>query len=48
MSNDKKQSNPHNNIFKRIMSDVEVAKDFMRQFLPKEILKDLDLDYLRI
>ncbi len=39
---------PHDAFFKRLFGDVEVAADFLRNYLPAEILARLDLDTLQL
>ncbi|MGH9936891.1 MAG: Rpn family recombination-promoting nuclease/putative transposase, partial [Blastocatellia bacterium] len=39
---------PHDSFFKRLFGDLTVAADFMRCYLPTEILSRLELGTLRI
>ncbi|NSW92272.1 MAG: Rpn family recombination-promoting nuclease/putative transposase [Firmicutes bacterium] len=39
-------SKPHDKFFKETLSDLEITKDFMLNYLPKEILEIIDLDNL--
>ncbi len=39
---------PHDAFFKRLFGDLEVAADFLRNYLPAEILSRLDLDTLEL
>lgn len=39
---------PHDKFFKQSMSDMRVAKDFLQQHLPEEILKKTDLNTLMV
>ena len=41
-----KLQNPHDKFFKETFSDVEVAKDFLNNYLPEDILKVIDVDTL--
>ncbi len=43
-----KISNPHDRLFREIWSDRDVAKDFLRNYLPEKILKLTDLATLEI
>jgi len=40
--------NPHDMFFKKTMADKETAKDFLQNYLPKKVLKHIDLDKLKI
>lgn len=40
--------NKHDKFFKDTMADVRVAKDFFKRYLPKEILKQLDLTSMKL
>lgn len=40
--------NPHDKFFKEIMSDINMAKDFISNYLPKEVVKITDLDTLKL
>lgn len=44
--NDKveKVDNPHDKIFKKMFGDIEVATDFLKNYLPKELLEITDLN----
>ncbi|NLH36605.1 MAG: Rpn family recombination-promoting nuclease/putative transposase, partial [Thermotogaceae bacterium] len=39
-------TNPHDAFFKFMFGDVEVAQDFLQNYLPTEIAKVVDLKYL--
>ena len=39
---------PHDSFFKHLMSNPKNVRDFIRAFLPSEIVKDLDLENLKI
>ncbi|KXB09173.1 hypothetical protein AKJ60_00820 [candidate division MSBL1 archaeon SCGC-AAA385M11] len=39
---------PHDNVVKNILGREEVARDFVRYYLPEEISKDLDLETLEV
>ncbi len=41
-------STPHDRFFKRFFGDLEVAKDFLSNYLPDEILSRLELDTLQL
>jgi len=43
-----KVQNPHDKFFKETFSNVEVARDFMQNYLPEPILKIVDLQTLDI
>ncbi len=43
-----KINTPHDAFFKRLFGDLEVAADFLRNYLPAEILSRLDLDTLEL
>jgi len=38
--------NPHDLFFKRIFSDIRIARDFLWNYLPQEAVEIVDLDYL--
>ena len=38
--------NPHDRFFKRIFSDIRIARDFLWNYLPQEAVEIVDLDYL--
>jgi len=38
-----KIQNPHDKFFKETFSNVEVAKDFVRNYLPKSIVEIIDM-----
>ena len=40
--------NPHDKLFKRTLGDKEVAKDFLENYLPDHILKEVDLTTINI
>lgn len=40
-------NNPHNNYFISVFSNLEIARDFIRTFLPEKITSELDLRTLR-
>jgi predicted transposase/invertase (TIGR01784 family) len=48
MSETNEIKNPHDKTFKEIMSDTSIAKDFIKNYLPPEILKQIDLNKLEI
>jgi len=35
---------PHDKFFKETLSDLETAKDFMKNYLPKDLLGIIDLE----
>jgi predicted transposase YdaD len=39
-----KRQNPHDKFFKETFSNVEVARDFIKNYLPESILKIIDLE----
>jgi predicted transposase/invertase (TIGR01784 family) len=39
---------PHDSFFKRLFGNLEIAVDFLRNYLPPEILAHLDLDTLKL
>lgn len=39
--------NPHDKLFKALMSDMEAAAKFLSEFLPPEIVKQLDLNNIQ-
>ena len=39
---------PHDNFFKRLFGDLAVASDFMLNYLPPELLTQIELDTLKI
>ncbi|PKM75317.1 MAG: hypothetical protein CVU92_01985 [Firmicutes bacterium HGW-Firmicutes-17] len=39
-----KMQNPHDRFFKEGFSNVEVARDFIENYLPESILKIIDLE----
>ena len=39
---------PHDGFFKRLFGNLEVAADFLRNYLPEEILSRFDLDTLQL
>ena len=39
---------PHDSFFKHIMSNPQNVRDFIRAFLPEEIVKNLDLENIKI
>jgi len=43
-----KIQNPHDKFFKETFSNLEVARDFMENYLPEPILKIVDLNELEI
>lgn len=43
-----KIQNPHDKFFKETFSNVEVARDFMKNYRPKLILKIIDLQTFEI
>jgi len=40
--------NPHDTLFKRTLGDKEVAKDFLKRYLPENILDEVDLTDINI
>ncbi len=40
-------NNIHDKFFKSIMSNIEVARDFFKTFLPKDVLNTIDLNTLK-
>ncbi|SHF12553.1 Rpn family recombination-promoting nuclease/putative transposase [Caloramator proteoclasticus] len=43
-----KIQNPHDKFFKEVFSNIEVAKDFIINYVPKEIVEIIDLDTLSL
>ncbi|SKA96162.1 conserved hypothetical protein (putative transposase or invertase) [Caloramator quimbayensis] len=43
-----KLQNPHDKFFKETFSNIEVAKDFIRNYIPANIIKIIDLDTLEL
>ncbi|MCX7951838.1 MAG: Rpn family recombination-promoting nuclease/putative transposase [Clostridiales bacterium] len=43
-----KLQNPHDKFFKETFSNLEVAKDFIQNYLPESIVKIIDLDTLEL
>jgi predicted transposase YdaD len=41
-----KIQNPHDRFFKETFGKVEVAKDFLNNYLPENIIKVIDVDTL--
>lgn len=39
-------NNPHDKFFKETLSDIETTKDFMKNYLPKDLLSVIDLEKL--
>lgn len=35
-------NNPHDKFFKETLSDIETTKDFMKNYLPKDLLSVID------
>ncbi|MEZ4906595.1 MAG: Rpn family recombination-promoting nuclease/putative transposase [Saprospiraceae bacterium] len=44
----KKINNPHDKFFKAMMAEKDVAIDFLRQFLPKDVIELIDLDTISV
>lgn len=40
--------NPHDSLFKRTLGDKEVAVDFLQNYLPDNILKEIDLTDIKV
>ena len=40
--------NPHDTLFKRTLGDKEVAKDFLKRYLPENIFDEVDLTDINI
>ena len=40
--------NPHDTLFKRTLGDKEVARNFLENYLPDHILKEVDLTTISI
>jgi len=40
--------NPHDSLFKRTLGDKEVAVDFLENYLPNSILKEIDLTDIKV
>ena len=38
----------HNNLFQNILGREDMARDFVRYYMPQEIVCDLDLDSLEV
>lgn len=45
---DEKISKAHDHVVKNILGREDVARDFVRYYLPEEITKDLDLNTLSV
>ena len=43
-----KLQNPHDRVFKEVFSDISITKDFIQNYLPKEMVKLLDLDSIQL
>lgn len=43
-----KLQNPHDRVFKEVFSDISITKDFIQSYLPKEMVKLLDLDSIQL
>ncbi|RMG18937.1 MAG: hypothetical protein D6730_22285, partial [Bacteroidetes bacterium] len=43
-----KTHKPHDQLFKQVFGDKEVARDFLRNFLPAPLRQNLQLDRLRL
>jgi len=43
-----KLSGKHDEFFKHWMSDITIARDYIRQFLPEHVVNKLDLESLRL
>ena len=41
-------NNPHDKFFKESLSNLETARGFMKNYLPQDLLKLLDLDNIMI
>ena len=41
-------SNPHDSLFKATFTDRKIAADYIRNFLPQELVRDLDLESLSL
>ncbi|WP_113075622.1 Rpn family recombination-promoting nuclease/putative transposase [Petrotoga sp. 9PW.55.5.1] len=39
-------NNPHDAFFKRNFGDIEVAKDFLRNYLPEKVAQAIDLEHI--
>ena len=39
---------PHDSFFKQLMSNPQNVRDFIKAFLPEEIVRNLDLENLKI
>src|SRR4051812_22998721 len=42
------KTTPHDQFFKRLFGNPEIATDFLRNYLPEEILARIDLETLRL
>jgi len=40
--------NPHDKLFRKTWSNIDVAKDYLNNYLPGPLLKRIDLDSLEI
>ena len=40
--------NPYDSLFKRTLGDKEVAVDFLKNYLPNNILKEIDLTDIKV
>ncbi len=38
-------NNPHDKYFRAVLSNVEIAKDFVKAFVPKEVIDALEMEY---
>lgn len=43
-----KIQNPHDKFFKETFGHIEVAKDFLNNYLPENIIKIIDVDTLQL
>lgn len=41
-------NNPHDKFFKAMMAEKDIAVDFLRQFLPDDVLKLIDLNSILV
>ena len=48
IDNNEKQHSPHDEFFRNVFADVEIARDFLENYLPAPILKMVELENLEI
>ena len=48
MPKDQLPNTPHDELFKAAFSQLDIAKDYLSQFLPPELVRHLDLEKLNL